>query len=479
MLDPTFQEALVNVAYLVAASLFILGLKRQQTPATARGGNLMAASGMLLAVVVTLLSQRIITPGAMIIGLVMGGVIGAVLARRVEMTGMPELVAAFNGFGGLASTLVAGAELARYLVVDEPGPFGGGTAITLALSILIGTVTFSGSFVAYGKLSGKVSGNPVSFPGMRVVSLAVLLGVAAMAVVMALDARAFPEETGLVVTAALVLAVLSLVLGVLLVIPIGGADMPVVVALLNSYSGLAAAATGFVLDNTVLIVSGTLVGAAGLILTRIMCEAMNRSLANVLLGGFGGDAVAEAGPAADEEGRTINETSAEDVAIMLAYADQVIVVPGYGMAVAQAQHQVRELADLLQKKGVRVKYAIHPVAGRMPGHMNVLLAEANVSYDVLYEMDEVNGDFNTTDVSLVIGANDVVNPAARTDQSSPIYGMPILNVDHSQNVIVLKRSMRPGYSGVENALFFNANTRMLFGDAKDSISQLVSEVKTL
>ena len=479
MLDPTFQEALVNIAYLVAASLFILGLKRQQTPATARSGNLVAAGGMLLAVVVTLLSQRIITPGAMIIGLVIGGVIGAVLARRVEMTGMPELVAAFNGFGGLASTLVAGAELARYLVVDAPGLFDGGTAITLALSILIGTVTFSGSFVAYGKLSGKVSGNPVSFPGMRVVSLAVLLGVVAMTAVMALEAGAFPEETGLVVTAALVLAGLSLVLGVLLVIPIGGADMPVVVALLNSYSGLAAAATGFVLDNTVLIVSGTLVGAAGLILTRIMCEAMNRSLTNVLLGGFGGDATAVAGPVADEEGRTINETSAEDVAIMLAYADQVIVVPGYGMAVAQAQHQVRELADLLQKKGVRVKYAIHPVAGRMPGHMNVLLAEANVSYDVLYEMDEVNGDFNTTDVTLVIGANDVVNPAARTDQSSPIYGMPILNVDHSQNVIVLKRSMRPGYSGVENALFFNANTRMLFGDAKDSISQLVSEVKAL
>ncbi|MGI9175556.1 MAG: NAD(P)(+) transhydrogenase (Re/Si-specific) subunit beta, partial [Rhodothermales bacterium] len=424
MLDPTFQAALVNIAYLVAASLFILGLKRQQTPATARGGNMMAASGMLLAVVVTLLSQRIITPGAMIIGLVVGGVIGAVLARRVEMTGMPELVAAFNGFGGLASTLVAGAELARYLVVAEPGPFGGGAAITLALSILIGTVTFSGSFVAYGKLSGKVSGNPISFPGMRVVSFAVLLGVVAMTAVMALDAEAFPAQTGLVVTAALVLAGLSLVLGVLLVIPIGGADMPVVVALLNSYSGLAAAATGFVLDNTVLIVSGTLVGAAGLILTRIMCEAMNRSLTNVLLGGFGGDAVAEVGPAADDEGRTINETSAEDVAIMLAYADQVIVVPGYGMAVAQAQHQVRELADLLQKKGVRVKYAIHPVAGRMPGHMNVLLAEANVSYDVLYEMDEVNGDFNTTDVSLVIGANDVVNPAARTDQSSPIYGMP-------------------------------------------------------
>ena len=479
MLDPTFQAALINIAYLVAASLFILGLKRQQTPATARGGNRMAASGMLLAVVVTLLAEQIITPGAMIGGLVVGGIIGAVLARRVEMTGMPELVAAFNGFGGLASTLVAGAELARYLVVEEPGPFGAGTAVTLALSILIGTVTFSGSFVAFGKLSGKVSGNPVSFPGMRVVSLAVVLGVVAMVVVMVLDAGAFPEEAGLVVTAALVLAALSLVLGVLLVIPIGGADMPVVVALLNSYSGLAAAATGFVLDNVVLIVSGTLVGAAGLILTRIMCEAMNRSLTNVLLGGFGGDAVAEAEPAADTAGRTINETSAEDVAIMLAYADQVIVVPGYGMAVAQAQHQVRELADLLEGKGVRVKYAIHPVAGRMPGHMNVLLAEANVSYDVLYEMDEVNGDFDTTDVTLVIGANDVVNPAARTDQSSPIYGMPILNVDHSQNVIVLKRSMRPGYSGVENALFFNPNTRMLFGDAKASISKLVSEVKAL
>ena len=480
MLDPTLQAALVNLAYLVAASLFILGLKRQQTPATARGGNRMAASGMLVAVVVTLLSQRIVTPVEMLLGLVVGAAIGALLARRVEMTAMPELVAAFNGFGGLASALVAGAEVGRYLIVDEPGPFDGGTAVTLALSVLIGMVTFSGSFVAYGKLSGKVSGNPVAFPGMRLVSVAVLLGVLAATAVMVLGAADFPAEQGAVVPSTLALAGLALVLGVLLVIPIGGADMPVVVALLNSYSGLAAAATGFVLDNVVLIVSGTLVGAAGLILTRIMCEAMNRSLANVLLGGFGGEAVAaEGGPAEDGAGRSINETSAEDVAIMLAYADQVVVVPGYGMAVAQAQHQVRELADLLEAKGVRVKYAIHPVAGRMPGHMNVLLAEANVPYDDLYEMDEINGDFGTTDVSLVIGANDVVNPAARTDQSSPIYGMPILDVDRSQQVIVLKRSMRPGYSGVENALFFNENTRMLFGDAKASIGKLVSEVKGL
>ena len=479
MLDPTLQAALINIAYLVAASLFILGLKRQQTPATARSGNLMAASGMLLAVVVTLLSQRIVTPVEMLLGLVVGAAIGALLARRVEMTAMPELVAAFNGFGGLASALVAGAELGRYLIVDAPGLFDAGTAVTLALSILIGTVTFSGSFVAYGKLSGKVSGNPIAFPGMRLLSVLVLLGVVAAAVLIVLGAADFPAEEGPVVTGALVLGGLALVLGVLLVIPIGGADMPVVVALLNSYSGLAAAATGFVLDNTVLIVSGTLVGAAGLILTRIMCEAMNRSLVNVLLGGFGGEAVADVGPAGDAGGRTINETTAEDVAIMLAYADQVIVVPGYGMAVAQAQHQVRELAELLEEKGVRVKYAIHPVAGRMPGHMNVLLAEANVPYDHLYEMDDINGDFDTTDVSLVIGANDVVNPAARTDQASPIYGMPILDVDRSRNVIVLKRSMRPGYSGIENALFFKDNTRMLFGDAKASVSDLVSEVKGL
>ncbi len=388
--------------------------------------------------------------------------------------------------GGIASTFVASAELARYLTLSENTastlasvPFDVPIGITILLSILIGTVTFSGSFVAVGKLSGKISGNPISFPGMRF--LTILLAAAAIGcfVVVSMNAGAFPAETQPVLWCAIALVSVAFLLGILLVIPIGGADMPVVVALLNSYSGLAAAATGFVLDNTALIVSGALVGASGLILTKIMCDAMNRSLLNVLIGGFGGDEAGAVEGGTSMDGKSITETSAEDVAIMMTYAEQVVVVPGYGMAVAQAQHQVRELADLLQAKGVRVKYAIHPVAGRMPGHMNVLLAEANVPYDHLYEMDDINGDFDTTDVSLIIGANDVVNPAARHDKSSPIYGMPILNVDNSRNVVVLKRSMRPGYSGVQNELFFHDNTRMLFGDAKDSITALANEVKEL
>ncbi|PSQ83653.1 MAG: NAD synthetase, partial [Bacteroidetes bacterium QS_1_65_9] len=357
-----------------------------------------------------------------------------------------------NGFGGLASALVAGSEIAR--LANTGAELTAVTAVTIALSILIGTVTFSGSFVAFGKLSGRFSGNPASFAGMRLLTILALGGT------LALGGAAF-------------------VLGILLVIPIGGADMPVVVALLNSYSGLAAAATGFVIDNVVLIVSGTLVGAAGFILTMIMCEAMNRSLANVLLGGFGGEA--SQGPQVEgaEEGRPVNETEAQDTAMLCSYAAQVIVVPGYGMAVAQAQHQVRELAELLDEEGVNVKFAIHPVAGRMPGHMNVLLAEANVPYDQLFEMEEVNSEFAQTDVALVIGANDVVNPAARQDESSPIYGMPILNVDESEQVIVFKRSLRPGYSGIPNELFYNDNTKMFFGDAKESVADLVSEVKAL
>ncbi len=484
-------SSLIDLAYLVAAALFIIGMKRLQSPATARRGNQLAAGGMLLAVVATLFLHPILTPVEMIAGLVIGGGIGLVLARRVEMTAMPELVAAFNGFGGLASALVAGAEVARYLPGPDgvttaavqaapPDPLTAATAVTVVLSILIGAVTFSGSFVAFGKLKGVLSGNPVLFPGMRLLTLLLALGALGAMGVFVAGTPDFPAEVDPVVIGGLVLFGLALILGVLLVIPIGGADMPVVVALLNSYSGLAAAATGFVLDNTALIVSGALVGASGLILTNIMCEAMNRSLLNVLLGGFGGDAAAgAAGPAASAEGKTVNATTAEDAAILLSYAQKVIIVPGYGMAVAQAQHAVRELADLLAEKGVTVKYAIHPVAGRMPGHMNVLLAEANVPYDQLYEMDEINGEFDTTDVSLVIGANDVVNPAARHDTSSPIYGMPILNVDRSKTVIILKRSMRPGYSGVENELFFAPNTRMLFGDAKESITRLIAEVKAL
>ena len=487
------KEILITLAYLLASSLFIVGLKRLSSPLTAQAGNRLAAAGMLIAVVATLFMQAILSPVEMVLGLVIGSAIGVWLAKTVEMTKMPELVAAFNGFGGGASALVAAAEVARYAEVEtalaavQPvpaglaalEPFTGITAFTIGLSVLIGAVTFSGSFVAFGKLSGKISGNPVSFPGLRLFSILIAVGVLAAIGWLVISTADFPAVAEPMTQGLVALTVLALLLGVLLVLPIGGADMPVVVALLNSYSGLAASAAGFVLGNYALIISGALVGASGLILTNIMCVAMNRSLTNVLLGGFGGGDGASGGSAVSTEGLTVRETTPDDAAILMSYAQKVIIVPGYGLAVAQAQHQVREMADLLQKEGVEVKYAIHPVAGRMPGHMNVLLAEANVPYDQLYDMDDVNADFETADVALVVGANDVVNPAARTDESSPIYGMPILNVDHAQNVIVLKRSMRPGYAGVENLLFYGDNTQMLFGDAKDSISEVVSELKAL
>lgn len=476
--------ALIDIAYLIAAVLFIFGLKRLQSPATARQGNQLAAIGMLIAVVATLFMHKILTPIEMIGGLAVGGFIGAVLARRVQMTGMPELVAAFNGFGGIASVGVAGAEIARIMMPNaQLGPdgliFSVTAAVTISLSLLIGMVTFTGSFVAFGKLSGKISGNPISFPGMRLLTILLVLGGIGGIVWMILGAGEFPTVSDPVVTGALVVTGVAFALGILLVIPIGGADMPVVVALLNSYSGLAAAATGFVLDNTALIVSGALVGASGFILTNIMCVAMNRSLLNVLLGGFGGDTHDEVTPGVSTEGLTVNSTTPDDTAILLTYAEKVIVIPGYGMAVAQAQHAVRELSEELISRGITVKFAVHPVAGRMPGHMNVLLAEANVPYDQLFEMDEINGEFDTCDVALIIGANDVVNPAARHDKASPIYGMPILNADHAKTSIVLKRSMRPGYAGIDNELFYNSNNRMLFGDAKDSITAVVSEVKKL
>jgi H+-translocating NAD(P) transhydrogenase subunit beta len=483
-------DSAINLAYLLAASLFIIGIKRLNSPSTARRGNQIAAVGMLIAVVATLLQQRILAPEMIVGGIAIGTLLGWLLAARVQMTQMPEMVAALNGLGGGGSVLVAWAEVARYTSAQAEGLAGAGfarhglgpltatTIVTILLSVLIGAVTFSGSFVAYGKLNGRISGNPISFPGMRALSaLLALLTVAAVAypLVMLGDSAYDAEHLSLAV---MVIVAASLLLGVLLVIPIGGADMPVVVSLLNSYSGLAAAATGFVLQNYALIVSGALVGASGIILSKIMCDAMNRSLLNVLIGGFGGGTGDGAG-ARSSEGLTVRTIGADDAAVLLAYADRVIVVPGYGLAVAQAQHAVRELADLLGAKGIEMKYAIHPVAGRMPGHMNVLLAEANVPYDRLLEMDEINDEFERTDVVLVIGANDVVNPAARTDTSSPIYGMPILNADRAQNVIVLKRSMAAGYSGVENELFYLPQTRMLFGDAKKSLEALVSQVKGL
>ncbi len=486
------MDALINLAYLLAASLFIMGMKRLSSPATARSGNQMAAFGMLIAVVATLFVSRILTPAEMIGGLVVGAAIGAFLAKRVEMTSMPELVAAFNGFGGGASAVVAAAEVARYISLDpatpmaqaalmqSTSPLSGSVLFTIAVSILIGTITFSGSFVAYGKLKGSISGNPVNFPGMRALTILIALGAIAGTVYAIMGSTDFMSSSTYIIYGLIAVGALAFLLGILLVIPIGGADMPVIVALLNSYSGLAAAATGFVLKNYALIVSGALVGASGLILTKIMCDAMNRSLANVLLGGFGGDTAAEIeGPPGGASDKTYKQITADDAAVLLTYADRVVVVPGYGMAVAQAQHVVRELADQLQEKGVEVKYAIHPVAGRMPGHMNVLLAEANVPYDQLHDMDEINPDFETTNVVLVIGANDVVNPTARTNTTSPIYGMPILDVDKAENAIVLKRSMRPGYSGVDNDLFYRPRTSMLFGDAKASIENLISEVKQL
>ena len=470
-------ESLVTLAYLAAASLFILGLKRLSSPRTARAGNRMAAVGMLIGVVGALVSEQILSPVELIGGLLLGSAIGLFLARRTELTEMPELVAAFNGFGGAASALVAAAEVLRATTnphVEDDAVM----ALTIGLSVLIGSVTLTGSFVAFGKLRGSI--NLMHFPGIRLLSVLVGLGTVGALVMLTMAATAdggMGSEAGLIALGALV--GLSLVLGILLVLPIGGADMPVVVALLNAYSGLAAAATGFVLSNYALIISGALVGASGLILTNIMCVAMNRSLANVLLGGFGAEASAGGGGSGGDDDRPVRSTTPDDAAVMMAYAQRVVIVPGYGLAVAQAQHEVREMADLLQAQGVQVEFAIHPVAGRMPGHMNVLLAEANVPYDQLIEMDEINPDLPQVDVVMVVGANDVVNPAAREDKTSPIYGMPIINVDEAQQVIVLKRSMRTGYAGIQNPLFYNDNTSMLFGDAKEMVKAVNSELKEL
>lgn len=462
------SAALAKLAYLAAAVLFILGLQRLSSPATARAGNQIAALGMLIAIVATLAFEQILTWRLIAVGVVIGSLIGAVFARLVKMTAMPQMVALFNGFGGGASQLVASAELIRLLRDGSPVPLNIG--ITVQLSVIVGAVTFSGSMIAFGKLQELVTGRAVTYPLQKTLNGLLLAGILALAVWLVVEPTAGWQF--------ILLNGLGLLLGVLSVIPIGGADMPVVISLLNSYSGIAAAMTGFVIDNEGLIISGALVGASGLILTNIMCRAMNRSLTNVLFGAFGA-AAGEATVAAATGEATVKSVTHEDAAMMLAYARQVVVVPGYGLAVAQAQHEVRELADLLEKRGVEVKYGIHPVAGRMPGHMNVLLAEANVPYDKLYDMDQINPEFERTDVSLVIGANDVVNPAARTDSHSPLYGMPILDVDKSQNVIVLKRSMRPGFAGVDNALFYDKKTFMLFGDAKDSVKKLIEETRAL
>ena len=452
---------LAQLAYLLAAALFIVGLKRLSSPATARSGNRLAAVGMLIAVVVTLLDRGVIDYLWLAVGLVIGGGIGAVLAKRVAMTGMPELVAAFNGFGGGASALVAASQ---YLAEGEGELV---TSVALGLSVLVGAITLTGSFVAFGKLSGRIPGRPVTFGGQRVVDA--LVGIVALGAIgwFALGGEGID-------VAFWVLMGVSLLLGITRVLPIGGGDMPVVIAFLNSLSGVAASMAGFAIDSTVLIISGALVGASGLILTNIMVKAMNRTLIDVLAGGFG---VSDGAGGADLGDRTVRRTSADDLAIVLGYAQSVVVVPGYGLAVAQAQHALRELADLLGDRDVDVRYAIHPVAGRMPGHMNVLLAEADVPYDRLYDLEDINADFSHTDVVLVVGANDVVNPSAREDPGSPIYGMPILDVDKAQTCVVVKRSLSPGFAGIDNPLFYRENTLMFFADAKGAIEDVVREVR--
>jgi H+-translocating NAD(P) transhydrogenase subunit beta len=457
---------LINSAYLVTAITFIVALKRLSSPTTARSGNAIGAAGMLIAVAATLLQQEIVSIWQLALGMAIGAVVGYVSAQRVKMTAMPQMVALFNGVGGGAAALVSLAEFHER--VPEAGRIELNVGVSIVLSALIGSVSFSGSLVAFGKLQELISGRPLVYPGQKLVNA----GLLAALVVLGILLLAGPQLEALL----LVLIGGALVLGVLFVLPIGGADMPVVISLLNAFTGLAAAATGFVLHNNVLIVSGALVGASGTLLTILMGQAMNRSLSNVLFGAFG--AVVEM-PEGAMDGAPVRSATAEDVAVMLAYARRVVVVPGYGLAVAQAQHDVRALADLLEERGIDVRYAIHPVAGRMPGHMNVLLAEANVPYPQLREMDDINPEFPQTDVALVIGANDVTNPAARNSPGSPIFGMPILDVDRAASVVVLKRSMNPGFAGIDNPLYRDPKTVMLFGDAKESVLRLIGSLKSV
>lgn len=465
------SSELVNIAYLIAASFFIFGLKGLTHPRTAVRGNMLGAIGMLIAILVTLLDRQIISYQLIFVGFVIGGAIGAVLAVRIQMTAMPQLVALYNGFGGAASIMVAGAAYYEAVLKSQTG-IGVGIPMQLtiaaAASGLIGAVTFWGSLVAFGKLQGLLGDSPFIYKGEQIVKLILSVGVLALAYLLVLQ----PESTYLY----WIIVLCASALGVLLVIAIGGADMPVVIALLNSYSGLAASATGFILNNTVLIISGTLVGASGIILTNIMCKAMNRSLTNVLFGGFGAEPT-NVEKADDVYAGKVKSTSPEEVAMVLEGAKRVAIIPGYGLAVAQAQHAVRDLYNLLEARGIEVIFAVHPVAGRMPGHMNVLLAEADIPYDHLKDMDEVNPTFSQIDVSIVIGANDVVNPIARTDPKSPIAGMPILNVDFSKTVVVIKRSLSPGFAGIPNPLFAADNALMLFGDAKKMVNEMVKAIK--
>ena len=463
---------LVPWVYFIAAITFIFGLKGLSGPTTAQMGNRVAAAGMLAAVIATFLEQQVAAAWILVVpAIAIGTVIGFVGARRVPMTAMPQMVAIFNGAGGGAAALVS---MLEYLRAQSAGGASAGEVIAILLGLMIGAVSFSGSIVAFGKLQGLIDAKAFKYAGQQLVTGGLFAGMLLFALALIADAAGIvsaPNEVALGL-----IALLALAFGVALVMPIGGADMPVVISLLNAYTGLAVAMAGFSIGNQMLIVAGTLVGASGTILTRLMSKAMNRSLTNVLFGAFGAATATTAGAKTDD-GRTFREVSAEDAAILLGYAQSVIIVPGYGLAVAQAQHNVRELADLLEAKGIEVRYAIHPVAGRMPGHMNVLLAEANVPYEKLFDMEQINEDFQRADVALVIGANDVTNPAARKDTTSPIYGMPILNVDQAQNIIVIKRSMKPGFAGIDNELYLDPKTGMLFGDAKEAVSRVVNELK--
>ena len=465
----SFQEFVIQASYLAASVLFILGLKGLTNPAKARQGMQLAAIGMLVAVLGTLFHHDILSYTWIIAGMILGSAIGAAISIWMPMTAVPQRTAISHAFGALAATMVG---IAHFHEPDHPP--GSVEMTALGFEVLFGSLTITGSFMAFGKLQGFIPSQPITYKGQNASNI----GLFALAFLLFIY-LIFNPDPAVTPSTSLVfylMAVIGLAVGVLIVLPIGGADMPVVISLLNSYAGLASSATGFALQNNVLIIAGALDGASGFLLSILMSKAMNRSFTNVLFGAFGGGE-APAGAAVSTEGLTVHSISVDDAALQLAYARLVIVVPGYGMAVAQAQHQVRELAELIEKRGGEVKYAIHPVAGRMPGHMNVLLAEANVPYDRLYDMEDINHEFARADVALIIGANDVVNPAARNDRSSPIFGMPILNADQAQRIIVLKRSMNPGFSGIENELFYNSKTSLLFGDAKSSLTQLVGAVK--
>ncbi|MBI1939072.1 MAG: NAD(P)(+) transhydrogenase (Re/Si-specific) subunit beta [Ignavibacteriales bacterium] len=460
------MRILIEISYLISSALFIFGIKMLSSPKTARKGNFLSAIGMLIAIVVTLLDQHVLTYEYILIGGLAGSIAGVILAVKTPMTGMPQMVGMLNGFGGGASTLVA---LSEFYKLSGSVPTE--TGIAIIASLLIGGVTFTGSMIAFGKLQGLVTGKVVKYKGQHAINLLMLVFVIGAGVYVVMN----PMTT---LNLALLLTFISLVLGVTLVLPIGGADMPVAISLLNSYSGMAGATTGFVLQNNELIIAGSLVGASGIILTNIMCKAMNRSLMNVVLGGWDSAGTVSTASTTSQKGQ-VKSIDPDELAMIFDVAESIIIVPGYGMAVAQAQHAVRDLVNSLEAKGKKVRFAIHPVAGRMPGHMNVLLAEAQISYDKMLAMEDINDDFPTTDIALIIGANDVVNPAARHDKNSPIFGMPILNVDYAKTVVINKRSMSAGYAGIDNELFFYPNALMYFGDAKDAVTKLVHEIKNL